>query len=129
MIYVHSTDSGAVHPWEYMPATAGTYQAGQMLTTKNGVLSPVSAAMTTTPGYICMANITVAEGDNIPVTRIQKDAVYETQLSAKAESAAIGAKLQVSAGGLQVDAAAAGTFELTYVDGTEAGNMVRGRFV
>ena len=129
MIYVHSTDSGAVHPWEYMPAAAGTYQAGQMLTTKNGALSPFSAAMTTTPGYICMANITVAEGDNIPVTRIQKDAVYETRLSAKAESAAIGAKLQVSAGGLQVDAAAAGTFELTYVDGTEAGNMVRGRFV
>ena len=129
MIYVHSTDSGALQPWEYMPAAAGTYQAGQMLTTKNGALSPVSAAMTTTPGYICMANITVAEGDNIPVTRIQKDAVYETRLSAKAESAAIGAKLQVSAGGLQVDAAAEGTFELTYVDGIEAGDMVRGRFV
>ena len=129
MIYVHSTDTGNVQPWEYMPAAAGSYRAGQMLTTKNGALSPISAAMTTTPGYICMANITVAEGDNVPVTRIQKDAIYETRLSAEAANAAIGAKLQVSAGGLQVDAASAGTFELTYVDGTEAGSMVRGRFV
>lgn len=129
MIYVHTTDNGAVHPWEYMPATAGTYQAGQMLNAKSGVMSPISAASATTPGYICMANITVAAGDNIPVTRIQKDAIYETQLSAKAEDAAIGSKLQVSAGGLQVDAGAAGTFELTYVEDVEAGSVVRGRFV
>lgn len=129
MIYVHTTDTGAVQPWEYMPAAAGTYQAGQMLNAKNGVMSPISAASATTPGYICMANITVAGGDNIPVTRIQKDAVYETQLSAKAENAAIGSKLQVSAGGLQVDAAAAGTFEVTYIEDVEAGSIVRGRFV
>ena len=128
-MFIPKNINGTMQPWEYYPAAAGTYKAGQLVNATGGKIQPVSAASKTTPGYVCMANITVAEGDNIPVTRIQKDAVYETQLSAETESASIGAKLQVSAGGLQVDAAAAGTFELTYADGTEAGDMVRGRFV
>ena len=128
MFSPHKTDNGAVLPWEYMPAAAGTYQAGQLLNAKNGKLTPVSAASTTTPGYLCMANITIADGDVVPVTRIQHTAIYETQLSAEAANAAAGTKLQVSAGGLQVDAAAAGSFEVTYIEGTAAGSMVRGRF-
>jgi hypothetical protein len=111
-----------------MPAAAGTYQAGQLLNAKNGSLTPVSAASPTTPGYLCMANITVTAGKLVPVTRIQHTAIYETQLSAEAADAAEGTKLQVSAGGLQVDAAAAGSFEVTYIEDTAAGSMVRGRF-
>lgn len=128
MFSPHKTDTGAVLPWEYMPAAAGTYQAGQLLDAKNGSLTPVSAASPTTPGYLCMANITVTAGQLVPVTRIQHTAIYETQLSAEAASAAEGTKLQVSAGGLQVDAAAAGSFEVTYIEDTAAGSMVRGRF-
>lgn len=128
MFSPHKTDTGAVLPWEYMPAAAGTYQAGQLLNAVSGSLTPVSAASTTTPGYLCMANITVTAGQLVPVTRIQHTAIYETQLSAEAESAAEGTKLQVSAGGLQVDAAAAGSFEVTYIEDTAAGSMVRGRF-
>lgn len=128
MFSPHKTDTGAVLPWEYMPAAAGTYQAGQLLNAKNGSLAPVSAASTTTPGYLCMANITVTAGQLVPVTRIQHTAIYETQLSAEAADAAEGTKLQVSAGGLQVDAAAAGSFEVTYIEDTAAGSMVRGRF-
>lgn len=128
MFSPHKTDTGAVLPWEYMPAAAGTYQAGQLLNAKNGSLTPVSAASTTTPGYLCMANITVTAGQLVPVTRIQHNAIYETQLSAEAADAAEGTKLQVSAGGLQVDAAAAGSFEVTYIEDTAAGSMVRGRF-
>ena len=128
MFSPHKTDTGAVLPWEYMPAAAGTYQAGQLLNAKNGSLAPVSAASPTTPGYLCMANITVTAGQLVPVTRIQHTAIYETQLSAEAADAAEGTKLQVSAGGLQVDAAAAGSFEVTYIEGTAAGSMVRGRF-
>ncbi len=128
MFSPHKTDTGAVLPWEYMPAAAGTYQAGQLLNAKNGSLTPVSAASTTTPGYLCMANITVTAGQLVPVTRIQHTAIYETQLSAEAADAAEGTKLQVSAGGLQVDAAAAGSFEVTYIEDTAAGSMVRGRF-
>jgi hypothetical protein len=128
MFSPHKTDTGAVLPWEYMPAAAGTYQAGQLLNAKNGSLAPVSAASPTTPGYLCMANITVTAGQLVPVTRIQHTAIYETQLSAEAADAAEGTKLQVSAGGLQVDAAAAGSFEVTYIEDTAAGSMVRGRF-
>jgi hypothetical protein len=128
MFSPHKTDTGAVLPWEYMPAAAGTYQAGQLLNAKNGSLTPVSAASPTTPGYLCMANITVTAGQMVPVTRIQHTAIYETQLSAEAADAAEGTKLQVSAGGLQVDAAAAGSFEVTYIEDTAAGSMVRGRF-
>jgi hypothetical protein len=131
MFSPHKTDTGAVLPWEYMPAAAGTYQAGQLLNAKNGSLTPVSAASTTTPGYLCMADITIATvnaGQPVPVTRIQNSVIYETQLSADAEDAAEGAMLQVSAGGLQADAAAVGTFEVTYIEATTAGAMVRGRF-
>ena len=128
MFFPHKTDNGAVMPWEYMPANAGTYQAGQLLNAKNGSLTPVSAASTTTPGYLCMANITVTGNEQVPVTRIQHTAIYETNLSAEAADAAEGTMLQVSAGGLQVDAAAAGSFEVTYIEGTTAGAMVRGRF-
>ena len=128
MFLPHSTDTGAVLPWEYLPAAEGTYQAGQLLNAKSGRLTPVSAASTTTPGYLCMANITVTAGQLVPVTRIQHTAIYETQLSAEAADAAEGTKLQVSAGGLQVDAAAAGSFEVTYIEDTAAGSMVRGRF-
>ena len=128
MFSPHKTDTGAVLPWEYMPAAAGTYQAGQLLNAVSGSLTPVSAASTTTPGYLCMANITVTAGELVPVTRIQHTAIYETQLSAEAADAAEGTKLQVSAGGLQVDAAATGSFEITYIEDTAAGSMVRGRF-
>lgn len=128
MFYPHKTDTGAVMPWEYMPAAAGTYQAGQLLNAKNGTLNPISAASTTTPGYLCMANITVTGNEQVPVTRIQHTAIYETNLSAEAADAAEGTMLQVSAGGLQVDAAAAGSFEVTYIEDTAAGSMVRGRF-
>ena len=128
MFSPHKTDTGAVLPWEYMPAAAGTYQAGQLLNAKNGSLTPVSAASPTTPGYLCVTNITVTAGQLVPVTRIQHTAIYETQLSAEAADAAEGTKLQVSAGGLQVDAAAAGSFEVTYIEDTAAGSMVRGRF-
>ena len=128
MFHPHTTDTGAVQPWEYMPAAAGTYQAGQLLNAADGSLTPVSAASTTTPGYLCMANITVTGSELVPVTRIQRTAIYETQLSAEAADAAEGVKLQVSAGGLQVDAGATGSFEVTYIEDTAAGSMVRGRF-
>ncbi len=128
MFLPHSTDTGAVLPWEYLPAAEGSYQAGQLLNANGGTLTPVGAASKTTPGYLCMADITVAAGQLVPVTRIQRTATYETTLSAEAAGAAEGSLLQVSAGGLQADAAAAGSFEVTYIEGTAEGSVVRGRF-
>lgn len=128
MFIPHNSTHGAVTPWEYLPAAEGSYLPGQLLNAADGLLVAVDANSNTTPGYICMAAITVQEGESVPVTRVQSEYIYETTLSKDAE-VAIGEKLQVSAGGLQVNADAAGTFEITYADGTTAGAMVRGRFV
>lgn len=122
-------NDGGLQPWEYLPAKEGTYQGGQLLNASAGLLTPVSSASTTTPGYLCMADITVAEGESIPVIRVRGNTIFETTLSAEAASAKIGSKLEVSAGGMAVDATAAGSFELTYVDDTAQGSMVLGRFV
>lgn len=120
--------SGVVRPWEQLPAAAGTYVAGQLVATNDGKVVPLNIAVTKTPGYLCVADVTLTEGELLPVTRISKDEVYVTQLSVATEGAVVGARLQVSAGGLQVDGAEAGAFEVVYADGTAAGSEVHGRF-
>lgn len=129
MFFPHKTDTGTLQPWEYLPAAAGTYQVGQLLTVSGGKLAAISEATKTTPPYLCMGSVTVAAGENLPVVRVTNDEIYETQLSAAAASATIGTKLEVSAGGLRADAAAAGTFEVVYIEDTAADSVVRGRFV
>lgn len=128
MFTPYARDTAGALPWEYYPAAAGTYVAGQLLKISNGQLAAVSTASTTTPPYLCMADATVEAGGMLPVVRVKHDTVFETTLSAAAESAAVGAKLQVAAGGLQANAATAGSFELVWAEGTEAGSTVRGRF-
>jgi len=129
MFTVHKSDIGAVPPNEYIPAKAGSYQAGQLLVMAAGVLTAIAAASTATPPYVSAATRDIAEdGDVLPVNRISKDIIYSTSLSAAAASAAPGGKLQVSAGGEQVSAGA-GTFEIVSLDGTTADSVVRGRFV
>lgn len=129
MFLPHVNDRGTHQPWEYLPAAAGTYSVGQLLNVSGGKLVALSAASKTTPPYLCQANITVEAGENVPVTRVTNDVIFETTLSAAADGAVIGSKLEVSAGGKQADAAAAGNFELVYVEGTAVGSTVRGRFV
>ena len=128
MFRPHSSNNGAVLPFEYLPAAAGSYEAGQLLNMSGGKLTAISAACKTTPAYLCMGKHTVADGENLPVTRVSDDMIYETELSAEAADATIGTKLEISAGGLAADAAVAGTFELVFLEGTAQGSMVRGRF-
>lgn len=128
MFYKYSSDHGQ-QPWELLPVAEGTYKAGQALTVTGGKLAALSTASKVTPGYICMADITAAEGEQVPVIRVQSSDIYETTLTAETATAAIGAKLEVSAGGLGVDGTAAGTFELVYAEGTAADSVVRGRFL
>lgn len=128
MFSPHKSDTGAVLPWEYLPAAAGTYEAGQVLQVANGKVAAIAAASKTTPPYLCMGSLTVADGESLPVTRIDKDMIYVTQLSAAAAAAVPGSLLEISAGGREVDAAAAGTFELVALEGTEAGSNVYGRW-
>ena len=125
-IHVDHKDSRG---WEYLPATAGTYVAGQALTVADGKLAAISAARATSPEYICMMDGTVDADALIPVIRVDKDIELETTLSAAAADMVMGTKLQISAGGLQVDAAAAGTFEVKSYEGTTTGAAVIGRFL
>lgn len=128
------SDNGAVLPWEYMPAEKGTYQAGQLLAADatTGHLEAIAADLTTTPPYLCMADITVeTAGTPIPVTRVSRACIYETTLSGAATGAVVGTKLQVESGGLQASkpAAGSGTFEVVFLSGAADGDTVRGRWV
>lgn len=129
MFRPHSSIHGAVLPFEYLPAAAGEYEAGQLLNVEGGKLVAITAVCKTTPPYLCMGKVTVADGENLPVTRVTADAIYETELSAEAQGAVVGTKLEISAGGLMADGAAAGTFEVVSMEGTAEGSTVRGRFV
>ena len=129
MFTPHKSDTGAVLPHEYVPAAAGVYEAGQMLAMSGGMCAALASASAATPAYLCMAEKKIDEaGGLLPVTRVSAGVIYETTLSAAAETAAPGVKLRVSAGGKQVSAGA-GTFEVTALDGTAEGSSVRGRFV
>lgn len=123
------SDNGAVLPWEYLSAAAGEYKAGQLLNVADGKVAAITATSTTTPPYLCMADKKAEAGELLPVTRISRDYIYETQLSAETAAAKPGAKLQVSKGGLEADGAAAGTFEVVSLEGTTKGSKVRGRWV
>ena len=122
------SNTGAMLPWEYLGAAPHTHQAGQMPTVTNGKLAKLGAAPTTTPPYLCMADVTAADGQIIPVTRVEGAFLYETTLSAVTAEAKPGAKVQVAEDGLTV-AQGAGNFELVDVEGTQKGDTVRGRFV
>ncbi len=119
--------TGAVPPWEYLPAKAGTYQCGQMAGTSGGLVTALSGTSSATPPYLCMAQTSIMlDGEPLPVTRVSGDVIYETVLNA-AGSVQVGGKLGVAAGGLE--AGGSGTFEVTWVDGAAKGDPVRGRFV
>ena len=123
------SDNGAVLPWEYMPAAAAADQVGQRRAVSGGTVTAQTDASATTPPYLCMADVTVATaGDPIPVTRVSRDWIYESELNAAMGTAAPGVKASVAADGVSV-ASTAGTFELVSVEGTAAGDKVRGRWV
>ena len=123
------SDTGAAIPWEYIPAKAGDYQPGQLLDTTGGMVTAIAAAQAAQPPYLCMGKVTVgADGDILPVTRIQHNYIYEATLGADAGNLAVGDKLGISAGGLDLDPSAAGVFEVVGVDETTKGSVVRGRW-
>ena len=126
------SDNGAVLPWEYLPAEAGTYHVGQALNldATTGHLEAVAADLDTTPPYICNAEVKVeTAGTPIPVSRTSRDVIYETTLQAAASSVKLGDKVTLHTDGLQVTATtASGVAEVVGMDGTAAGDRVRVRF-
>lgn len=122
------SDTGAVPPWEYLTAAAGTYQAGQLLNVSDGLLTAITADNTAKPQYLCMSDLTLTESGKLPVTRIKNDYIYETTLAGAAAGTVAGTKLKIAAGGLQA-AAGAGAFEVVSLGGTDDGDIVRGRWI
>lgn len=126
---IHSTDDGHALPWEYLPAGAITPKVGMALTQTNGNLALASG--TTVPTYISMReqDTALTAGDLIPVVRVQKDTVYETELSAAGTGLKVGQKVTLATDGLHVTATTTdGVAELVEIIGTEIGGKVRVRF-
>ena len=129
MSFMPDKQEKGLQGWEYIPAAAGNYEVGQALTVSGGKVAKIGAALKTTPNYVSVARKVLADGENLPVMRVKPDIIWQTELSAETAGAVVGAKLEVSAGGMAVDGTAAGTFEVVYAQGTEAGSKVTGRFV
>lgn len=129
MSFMPDKQEKGLQGWEYIPAAAGSYEVGQALTVSGGKVAKIGAALKTTPNYVSVARKVLADGENLPVMRVKPDIIWQTELSAETAGAVVGAKLEVSTGGMAVDGTAAGTFEVVYAQGTEAGSKVTGRFV
>lgn len=128
------SDTGAVLPWEYLPAKKGDYKCGQVVDVNAGKVGPMKAASAAkAPAYLCAAERTVADGELLPVVRVGAGTIFETTLSA-AGSVQVGSLLAIDAKGLEADGSVAGAFEVTSLEvtrpeGAAQGDIVRGRFV
>lgn len=126
---IYSTDDGRVLPWEYLPAGAITPKVGMAMTMSGGNLA--AATGTTVPTYICMReqDTALTAGDLIPVVRVQKDTIFETELSAAGTSLKVGQKVTVATDGLRVTATTTdGIAEIVEILGTATGDKIRVRF-
>lgn len=120
--------TGMADSWEYMQAgELGDAEPGMALVQEENYLQTVFGAGK--PDYICMYRGNVEEGDIIPVIRVHPDTRFATTFSVAADTVAVGQKLTIAAGGLEVTATEGGCFEVTEIRGTEAGDEVIGRFV
>ena len=114
---------------EYLEVTANeTVALGEALVISSGKLTKCGA--TTAPTYIAMGSVTSApSGTKIPVIRVSKDVIYESQLSVDSSSIAIGASYTLSSDGLKVTATTtSGVAECVGFEGKKAGDKVFVRF-
>lgn len=128
MFLIHSVDGGYIPAIEYLPCSAIVPKIGMAMLQKKGKLA--MATGTNAPTYIsmCERDTACAEGDAIPVLRVDPGIIFETTISADAASLHPGDKIVIGGGAVDVDATTGGAAELVYIDGTESGSMVRVRF-
>lgn len=123
----HSRDGGNL-PFVYIPAAAITPETGLALVMSDGYATIAAGAVL--PQYICVQHEdeAVEEGTIIAAVRVLPDTVYEVPSSVSYASVNVGDRVTIGSGGLTVTATTGGYFEVTYIDGTDAGDLVRGRF-
>lgn len=126
--YIHSVDSGHVPTFHYLPAEGLTPRAGMALVLAGGKLAAAGAAK---PEFISMAERREAcgEGELIPVALVTDGTVYETTSTESFAAVKLGDKVTLSGDGMQVTAAKGGAAQVVGIGGTEAGGIVRVRFV
>lgn len=105
---------GATEPWLHLPAAAGEYKAGQLV-------------QIGTANYLCMADITLEEGQLLPVQSLRVDTEYVSTLASDAEDLAVGSRVTLSDDST-VAAESGGMFVVTWLEGTTAGSEVHFRF-
>lgn len=126
---IHKVDDGHNLPFEYLPAAAITPEAGMALTVSSGKLAAATA--TTAPTYICMVekDAAVEAGSVIPVVRVGKEVIWETEAAADMAAVAIGSKVTIDSTGMAVTATtASGVAEVVAKDGDAAGSKIYVRF-
>ena len=126
--YKRGAESDAL---EYLPVTAAeAVVVGEALIVTSGKLTKCGA--TAAPTYLAAGACTAAEataGKRIPVIRVSKDVIYQTELTAAYAGIAAGAKVTISSNGLGITATTtSGVAEIVDWDGTAVGSPVRVRF-
>lgn len=114
---------------EYHAVTTGeSFELGEALVMSSGLLTKCGA--TATPTFIAMkAAASAPAGTVIPVLRVSKEVIYETELSAASPSIAKGAKYTLASSGRGITATTtSGVAEVVDWDGKAAGDKVRVRF-
>ena len=106
MFVPHKNAAGNVIPWETLPAGAITPKAGMALVQTGGLLAIATGG--SAPAYIsmCERDSACAEGDMIPVIRVDHDTIFETTNSAAFSSVKRGDKVTLHDDGLSVTATA-----------------------
>lgn len=126
---IHKVDDGHNLPFEYLPAAAITPKAGMALTVSGGKVTTASGA--TAPTYICMVekDTAVEAGTVIPVVRVGKEVIWETEATADMAAVTVGAKVTIDAAGMAVTATTnSGVAEVVAKDGDAVGSKVYVRF-
>lgn len=136
-LLIHAYEDGAVRPWAYIPAKAGTYKVGQALVmdATNGYLVPVSSGVGEDidegKHYVSMSDVTLAaNGDVLPVVASDDQMVWEIPLQAANTGLKIGAAYTLHTSGMTLtNTTTKGCFTVVAFDGTAAGDLVRGKLV
>jgi len=114
----------------YAVTSAEAVAVGEALVLSSGKLTKCGA--TATPDFIALEPCTAAEataGKAIAVTRVSKDVIYETVLTAAYSAIAAGAKVTLASSGLGITATTtSGVAEIVDWDGKASGDKVRVRF-
>lgn len=105
-------NQGHMQGWERLPAAAITPKVGMALVFSSGKLT--SASGSTKPQYISMmeSSAQLTAGTEIPVIRVQPDALYAVPSAIDSNDAAIGAMVQIASGGMGVNKTTSGPCEI-----------------